>query len=138
MFDKTDPDPVGFTFSVNGDQDFTGGEVVPFTNERTNLGNHYDPSTSKFRCPFDGTYLFSVSVVSQPGKRMQAQIVKDGAILVRANADDGPTDNIYNQGSAFVITECAVGQMVWVRAYDTVYLRAGLASHFSGYMLERY
>ena len=70
---------------------------------------------------------------------MEAYIAKDNANLVRANADDDPTDNAYSHGSAFVITECEVGQMVWVRARGmAVYMQGGMASHFSGYMLKRY
>ena len=107
----------------------------------TNIGNHYDPITGRFTCPWTGVYLFSLTITSENNFYAVIDIVKEGNMLVSAIGDD--FDLI--QGSNFVITECIAGERVWsackfenscvlflndddIRRY----------SSFSGYLLQKY
>ena len=66
---------------------------------------------------------------------MHTEIVKDNEYLVEAWA----YINDYSQASAFIVTECNIGQAVWVRGgsdADYMYGSSGLrSSHFSGALI---
>ena len=69
---------------------------------------------------------------------MYAEIVRDDDYLVEAMA----STNGWSHASAFTVTECDVGQSVWVRGGDDNDFMNGnrntRSSHFSGALLYAY
>ena len=132
--------PVGFTAYATelGDIHYSNDATVKFEGVLTNLGQHYDTSSSTFTCPYRGVYFFSLEYVSYKWDYNHLRIMKNDNILVKSSAQ---TVNraYYNHGSAFVITECEPG--------DKVSIVSGIENHihvgekdttFSGYLLHRY
>ena len=54
--------PVGFSTYATTSEQYSPGEVVVFSEVISNIGNRYDPNTSKFTCPYNGLYLFILNM----------------------------------------------------------------------------
>ena len=74
----TDDDlgPVGFSAYANSSEVYDDGELVVFSGVISNIGNHYNPATSKFICPYNGLYLFSLNMNAYYYYNMYAEIVR--------------------------------------------------------------
>ena len=134
--------PVGFTAYATTSRDYTSGETMLFDATVTNLGGHFNPYDSIFRCPYEGVYMFSVNVLAQPGKHTYGAIWKDDEYLVDTFADLDIADVVvFSQASTMVITQCWPHQEVSVRATWDSNLFGNPAerhSSFSGYLLQQY
>ena len=142
VFYITDDDhgPAGFSAYATAIEQYDYEEIVVFSGVISNIGNHYDPNTSKFTCPYNGLYLFSVNMNAYSINDMHAQIVRDDEYLLEAWAY-GYNDVYYSHASAFTIAECNVGQAVWVRAgnnADYMFGSEQRSSHFSGALIYAY
>ena len=127
--------PVAFSAYPSITIDYDAGSIVQFDTIVTNIGNSYNPSFSVFQCPFDGIYLFSLSLETNIGPDMHAGIIKDGLHLLSSRSDD--INNI--QSSVVVVAECLENETVWVECIDdNQQLQGGKLSSFSGVLITPY
>ena len=120
--------------AYSGSHGYSNEDTVLFANIITNLGGHYDTSTSKFTWPMNGTYMFAVNFLSSMGERMHVEIMREGTILVRGLVENNEDE--FNTGSAMVITACSAQEQVWVRSLDTGNMQGSRYSYFSGFLLH--
>ena len=127
--------PVAFSASPTITMRYDNGSIVYFNNIITNIGEFYDPVTSMFQCPYDGVYLFSISLQSDADKFMHGEIFREGVPLLSAWADN--VDDI--QSSVVVVVECLESELVWVECLDDdMELIGGKRSSFSGVLITPY
>ena len=134
---------LGFTaYETSTLTSYLSGERIDFPDTVVNLGNHYDTFTGIFRCPFDGFYLFSASVMSNGEDEFVAEIMKGGVLLVSAYADGLPADVSVtrHQATQVALTECSVGEQVWLEAgvSGTLYSGTQRYATFTGVILSQY
>ena len=130
--------PVGFTAFTTSSQTPDNGMPVLFPSIISNIGDHYNDITSRFTCPYNGLYLFSLTIQAYGYIDAIADIMRENDFLVEVMA---LYDNYYAQASAFIIEECHIGQTVWVRCADSTsyfYSTSDRNSHFSGALLYAY
>ena len=126
---------VAFTArALSGNHEYADGDTVIFPQIITNIGGHYNSSTSKFTCPVDGTYMFAVNFLSAWEEEvMRAEIVKEGVALVGGFVDY--IEGEFNTGSAMAITACSAQEQVLVRSSGLGKMYGGYYCHFSGFLL---
>ncbi|XP_048011581.1 uncharacterized protein LOC125245140 isoform X1 [Megalobrama amblycephala] len=129
-------------FSAGLMQSGSGGFIGPFTTEITliyrnvftNIGNAYNPITGIFRAPLRGAYMFRFSVFGNGPTAATASIIKNGALVVIADADQ--TQGVLNSSNGVVLI-LEVGDVVYVRLWPEKRLYDSYNNHntFSGYLL---
>ena len=137
--------PVAFTAYANRGQDvvYTEGDIVVYGQVVSNIGGHYNPDTSTFICPFDGVYMFEVTVAANLGYHSYIGINRDNALLVRAWAFGYGSYDRYHTSTAHTVTACTRGESVWVEAFsspssNTHHFEVNRYNHFSGFMIHNY
>ncbi|KAK7506519.1 hypothetical protein BaRGS_00001994 [Batillaria attramentaria] len=80
---------VAFTaYTSAGNIPASPGGVIRFEHTLENTGNAYDPNSGVFTAPFDGLYMFLVSVdVDHPYSILRLE--KNGHVMVYGNDDNG-------------------------------------------------
>ena len=128
---------IGFTAYATTNREYVRQDTVRFDRISSNLGNHYNAGTSKFTCPVNGLYVFSVSVLSGNGKNMFAEIMKEERSYAMAWGDK--QDN-YESGSVLAVITCSSGENVWIRCNFNGHRMYGESSYgystFSGFLLS--
>ena len=130
--------PVGFSAYSTENTYLDPGEVAHFDALISNIGGHFNPSTSSFVCPYHGVYLFSINFNSEDSNDLQLAIVIDSEVKVQAYAD---YNDDLTTGSALVIVECGPSQVAWVKCNGNGGNLRGDSSrktHFAGYLLHAY
>ena len=124
------------------DSSYSANEVIRFDTALVNFGEHYNTLNFSFVCPYHGSYMFSVTFNTQTKNEMDIEIMQDNLWLAEAWADNILSDNTFsNHASAFVITECSQGQVVYCRSgiADGQLLAGGeRRSMFIGYLLHHF
>ena len=64
------------------------GDRVVFTSSVANVGNAYKNHDGHFEAPYDGTYLFSVTLSTAGDNWVVFRIVQDGNILAEGRPGD--------------------------------------------------
>ena len=126
---------VGFTaFNDIGYQPLAKDDIVLFQGVRTNYGGYYEPTTSTFHCPVNGVYMFSSNVVSEINYSTRIDIMKNDVAQIGILAY---TADISTSAGGLCITECFVGETVWIKARYSGAMDGGSlgGTHFSGYLL---
>ena len=84
-------------------------------------------------------YMFSVSIASDYYKfDSEVAIMRDEEDLIHAWLDGSQSILMYGSASAVLVTECDVGQSVWVKTITNAYVDGDFkASHFSGALIQR-
>ena len=102
----------------------------------TNLGDFYNPNVGIFICPYNGLYLFHVTLSTFIGELASGAIVKDGTHLAQAIS----TSNYdWDQGSITVMVECSAFESVWIECiHENSDLRGDKYSMFSGVLITQY
>ena len=101
----------------------------------TNVGELYNPGVGIFVCPYDGLYLFHVTVSTFVDDLAGAGIVKDGTILAQVFSNN---DFEWDQASITVMTECSALEAVWVECIrDYSNLRGDQYSMFAGVLITQ-
>ena len=125
--------PVGFTARTSGDVTYDADDVIQFTNVLTNFGDHYDADTGIFLCPYDGIYMFFTTLLGE-GTNVAGHMIRSRTTLSVAHSH-----TISNSASNFAITDCSMGDKVWIRQYhDNDIVHGGTACSFSGFLLHKY
>lgn len=117
-------------------------QPILFPTTITNEGNGYDSKTSVFKAPTRGLYFFSANLMSHYNEDFEAQLVKDGIVLVYAFVGNGDTHGV---GTLSGVLFLEAGNDVWIRthnnsAYNDGNVRVyGYAwSWFSGFLIAAY
>ena len=113
----------------------SSGEKIEFDGVKTNIGGHFDNSTT-FTCPVDGLYYFSFHVMSYTDSDdSQVSLMLDGSRVVSAWADYYIS---YAQASNSALVQCSAGQDVYLETYDYTYVYSNLydLSTFSGFLVS--
>ena len=138
LFLDGDHEPVAFTAFANETRSYASNSLVIFDGIVSNVGNHYSTDTSIFTCPYNGLFLFSLSFNAYDKDDMEAEIMleNEGLVMVLANS------NGFSQASGIVLTECNVGDIIWVRCVrggDSMYGNQTYRwSHISGTIIQAY
>ena len=124
-------DAAGFT-AVTTSGSYSPGSTIQFTNVLTNVGNHYDPSTSVLTCPITGMYDIKLSLVTRSSSS-SANIVHDNEVVATARMQSN-----YYQGSTSAVILCNAGGKVKATAAQSmaIYHHSGTYYNvFSGFLL---
>ena len=114
---------------------YAGNALVELDGVHTNLGSHYDNATT-FTCPINGTYFFTVSVMSDLSDTVRVAIELDSVSLATAWADN--VGSHYPVATNSALVRCNEGQKVSVRCTvsgDVYGSRAEQFSTFSGFLV---
>lgn len=89
----------------------SAGERVKFTGTVSNVGEAYNAAQGYFAAPYDGTYLFTVSLCMVGGNYVEFHIVQDGTVLGEGFSGD---TKWFTCPSSTVVTYMNTGSKVWV------------------------
>ena len=99
------------------------------------------PNLSIYVCPWNGVYIFSVTLCNYPEIQISAELMREYTSYALVWSD-GYSNTVYLQSSATVVVECARGERVWVRdavdgdrLYDDTSYDYNV---FTGYLLQKY
>ena len=94
-----------------GTHTYKPGDRVAFTSTVANVGNAYDTHHDYFEAPYDGTYLFAVTLCTDNDNWVVFRIVQDDN-----NIGDGFSGNTgWNTcGTSTVVTQMKTDSKVWV------------------------
>ena len=88
------------------------GDILVFPHVITNKEQGYSSSSGKFTAPRDGTYVFTLTVVSYDSNDLNQDIVYDGVSKLRTSLTDYAS---YQTGTNLVVLELDRGDDVWVK-----------------------
>nr|XP_022336583.1 myosin heavy chain, clone 203-like [Crassostrea virginica] len=126
--------PEAFTAGMTSSSNTWQGDILVFPHVITNKGQGYSSSSGKFTAPRDGTYVFTVTVMSYYNNDLKLDIVHDGVSKVRAYSYSHTS---HQTGTNLVVLELDRGDTVWVkRVYGQgYYAEAVPLTTFSGFIL---
>ncbi|KAK3601556.1 hypothetical protein CHS0354_027790 [Potamilus streckersoni] len=101
---------VAFTATLSQTTAHVSEQTVSFDNVKVNEGNCYDSSTGRFRAPFRGLYILSVTVL-QGNTEVHLFIMKDKVAV--GTVFSGVSGS--NSGSVTVVTVMDKGQTAYVK-----------------------
>ena len=113
----------------------SSGDRVEFDGVKTNIGGHFDNSTT-FTCPVDGLYYFTFHVLSYTNyDDSQVSLWVGGTWVVSAWAD---YYSHHAQASNSALVQCSAGQNVYLETYDNTYVYSNSydLSTFSGFLVS--
>lgn len=109
---KDMPKTVFAQIQLRGEKRLAAGARVKFTTTVANVGDAYKTTQGYFEAPYDGTYLFTVSLCMDNGNWVEFRIVQDSNIL----AEGHPGDSEWHAcGSSTAATYMRKGSKVWVQ-----------------------
>ena len=124
---------VGFTVFMGSGSRSLQGDILVFDHVITNKGQGYSLSSGKFTAPRDGTYVFTVTVVSFDSKYLSIDMVLNGAGKVTVYS---PVSGRYQTGTNLVVLELYRGSAVWVKRINgREYTNSMPYTAFSGFIL---
>jgi hypothetical protein len=112
------------------------GSAVQFATVITNEGGGYNPTTSHFIVPVNGTYFFMASSVdpgSSPSRVNMALMVDDNTELDQVYTDQS---NYGIPASVHGLVSLHQGQRVWVKALDSHTYFNGGNTAFRGFLIH--
>ena len=115
--------------------DYAADALIEFDGVHTNRGNHYDNATT-FTCPVNGTYFFTVSVMSYTSDNVAVALEIDNVRLATAWGDNVGSYLPAATNSALI--RCNEGQKVYVKCTITGYVYSVTSekySTFSGFLV---
>ena len=132
---------VAFTAYADDDRDYIAGQKVRFDGVRTNIGGHFDNSTT-FTCPVDGLYYFSFHVMSDyydsgyPDSKVSLMV--GGTGVVSAWAHYYVDGDEFAQASNSALVQCSAGQDAYLETYEQCHVYSSLYdfSTFSGFLVS--
>ncbi len=103
----------GFTVAKTSHQSSTG--IVTFDNVITDVGGHFDTSSSRFTCQIPGYYLFTFAISSINNNWPLVTLRKNGEIVVGMYTRPSGTSNYRNMGGNSALVMLASGDQVWLQ-----------------------
>ncbi|KAK3096917.1 hypothetical protein FSP39_004750 [Pinctada imbricata] len=92
---------------------------IVFDHVVTNTGKAYDGSTGIFTAPSDGIYVFAWTVLTNPKKWFDSELVVNG-IPKLYNAADAHNGGSFESSGCTGVMELKSGDKVWIRKYSTL------------------
>ena len=83
--------------------------VLEHENKQQNFGNGYDPQLGIFTCPKSGVYIFTITIMSERGKRTETKLFVNGTRIAFSYVA-GPTPAFRNTGSRSLIVHLHSGE----------------------------
>ena len=114
----------------------SSGDRVEFDGVKTNIGGHFDNSTT-FTCPVDGLYYFYFSIMEDSSGDIIGGLEMDNRNIVSVWAETyGDTGYPHSSNSAVV--RCTAGQRVYLMCDSSgdVYSNFKKYSTFSGFLFS--
>ncbi|XP_052066784.1 complement C1q-like protein 2 [Mytilus californianus] len=103
--------PAFFAFEKTNSVIFTGNDILKFDDVRTNIGNHYNPTTGHFTAPKQGLYEISCLLMALGSSRITFQINKNQAIF----ANGFTPGREWNSNTISLLMELKKGDKVYVK-----------------------
>ena len=97
---------------LHGTHTYKAGNRVYFTSTVANVGNAYDTRHGYFEAPYDGTYLFAVTLCTANYNWIIFQIVHESKSLSEVISGDA---DWHTCGSTTAVTQMKSGSKVWVK-----------------------
>ena len=69
--------------------DVDPGQIIPFNIVMSNIGDGYHVNTQRFRPPYNGTYEFTLQIMTKRNSFVRAEISVNGQWLCRAHTATG-------------------------------------------------
>ncbi|KAL4238793.1 hypothetical protein ACF0H5_003500 [Mactra antiquata] len=111
--------------------------TIVFDRVISNIGNAYHPHTGIFVVPFSGVYVFSVTVMSSPGKTIRLELMVDGRSVCEIYSSN---NQFYNTASGTYVLQLIAGSDVWIETgdYGTNYdVHGNSYTSLTGFLLQR-
>ena len=124
----------------HGTHAYKASDRVYFTTTVANVGNAYDSKHGYFEAPYDGTYLFAVTICTTGKNWVEVRIVHESKSISEVISGD---PNWITCGSSTAVTQMKRGSRVWAEI-DRVYERGGTVNSvhgipsFTGVLLNNY
>uniref|UniRef100_K1QF78 Caprin-2 n=1 Tax=Magallana gigas TaxID=29159 RepID=K1QF78_MAGGI len=129
--------PTAFSTSMSrGLSNIQNNQVLPFDIATLNIGNAFDITSGVFTPTTKGVYVLFSTITTNPGKRLEAAIVRNGHWLCNLFAGD---ITFFSPGSNMAVAALEIGDRVLVRIHDKFHDDGvtidGAFSSFSGFLL---
>nr|XP_011413770.2 complement C1q tumor necrosis factor-related protein 8 [Crassostrea gigas] len=129
--------PTAFSTSMSRDlSNIQNNQVLPFDIATLNIGNAFDITSGVFTPTTKGVYVLFSTITTNPGKRLEAAIVRNGHWLCNLYAGDM---TFFSPGSNMAVAALDIGDRVLVRIHDKYHDDGvtidGAFSSFSGFLL---
>ena len=130
-------------FTAHLDKDITvlgANQAIPFDNVTLNLGGAYDGRHSQFRAPVAGTYEFHMTLSTNAGYQLAADVMLNGKPVVKIRTGN---DNQFNTATNAVILHMNTGDDMWVQHSQNItdsnklYYGEGFLTSYSGHLVAR-
>ncbi|KAL3853093.1 hypothetical protein ACJMK2_016671 [Sinanodonta woodiana] len=127
---------IAFTATLSRETTHIYEQTVIFDNVKLNEGNCYDSSTGRFRAPFRGLYMFSVTLLKNLNTHVNVMIMKDDVEIGRVFSGVTQSDS----GSVTVVTVMEKGQVAYVKemTHSPQTMLGDNWAHFTGLLHVRY
>ncbi|KAL3853102.1 hypothetical protein ACJMK2_016679 [Sinanodonta woodiana] len=127
---------IAFTATLSRETTHVYEQTVIFDNVKLNEGNCYDSSTGRFRAPFRGLYIFSVTMLKISSTNVHLLIMKDNVEIGRVFSGTSTSDS----GSVTVVTVMEKGQVAYVKEMSASpeTMHGDNWAHFTGLLHVRY
>ena len=128
--------PVGFTVKIEDSYDAVQYNVIDFSRILANFGGNFNHATHSFICPDCGVYKFALTVCTH-ADYTRVQLRKRNEILTTVYVGNDNDD--IDCSSPTFITECNVGDVIWVMSAINGHIHSGFdQALISGVLLYRY
>lgn len=132
------PTTVYAQIELRGEYTYSSHDRIKFTSTVANVGNAYNNVEGYFMAPYDGSYLFTVSLCTYPSNWVKFHIFQDGNIIYEGSTGD---NDWHTCSSKTVVTYMMIGSKVWVETYAVhggkVESKHGIPS-FTGVLLNTF
>ncbi|XP_052814826.1 complement C1q-like protein 4 [Mya arenaria] len=137
------PQAVAFTAQLTKSlSNIQEGQEVMFDKVITNVGHGYDNNTGNFTAPYNGTYIFFLTITSSDIHKASFRLVKNGHRILNVNSIPTTAHNhtIPETNTHVVTVNMHVGDKVWAvnqGGFDAHEgLTGNLLTSFSGHLLQ--
>ncbi|XP_053393648.1 heavy metal-binding protein HIP-like [Mercenaria mercenaria] len=129
--------PVAFKAHLTKSVSPGANERIFFDDVRLNLGGAYHAHLGGFVTPYNGTYLFSVSVCSTSGHYIVLDLMRNSDVIGRILAGDTQYDDC---SSETTVAELRAGDDVFVQHHlntgDYIHYQQHTVNSFTGTLLQ--
>ena len=110
---------------------------ITFTDIKSNIGSHFNPTTGKYTCVYHGLYFFAVSIYQKNNNHnTECYMRKNGSNVIRAAANSGTGhENGFFEGSNSVFLHLNRGDVIDLKGNFRANTMDQLTS-FTGFLVK--